>query len=228
MFGNYSVVNGQVWPFLLVEPTRYRFRILNACNSRILRLSFQVDAPDEDALDGDCSGSPTEAKRRVRERVNVTMVGSDGGFLREPANTRHWWQTPAERYDLVIDFSPYAGRNITLHNDGPLELGLPWRCPPNCLPDFGTGPDRFVRFVVGSQANDGMQANTQTRQPRADRKAKAAGSAGRREEEEKHTVDTYGAYEHALVNVDAGATTSLSSPSCARWSVTTTVNCSSG
>ena len=49
-----------------------------------------------------------------------------------------WWQTPAERYSVVIDFSQYAGRNITLHNSGPVELGTPWSCPPNCEPDFNT------------------------------------------------------------------------------------------
>ena len=49
-----------------------------------------------------------------------------------------WWHTPAERYDVVIDFSPFAGLNITLHNSAPVELGLPWTCPPNCEPDFNT------------------------------------------------------------------------------------------
>ena len=32
------VVNGRTWPFLEVEPRRYRFRFLNGCNSRFLIL----------------------------------------------------------------------------------------------------------------------------------------------------------------------------------------------
>jgi FtsP/CotA-like multicopper oxidase with cupredoxin domain len=203
MFANYSVVNGQVWPYLRVEPTRYRFRILNACNSRVLRLFFALDLPNEDALDGDCSGSPTEEKRQARERVNVTMVGSDGGLLREPANTGSFWMTPAERYDLVIDFSPFAGRNVTLHNDGPVELGLPWRCPPNCSPDFGTGPDRWVRFVVGMNTKDKNEGETTGEKRPMETKS---ANVERSEEDEKHTVDVYGSYEHALANADPGAT----------------------
>jgi len=67
-----------------------------------------------------------------------TFFLSAGGFLTQAAPVTEWWQTPAERYSVVIDFSQYAGRNITLHNSGPVELGLPWSCPPNCEPDFNT------------------------------------------------------------------------------------------
>ena len=42
LFGNTMVVNGNTWPALEVEPRRYRFRLLNGCNSRflILKLAF--------------------------------------------------------------------------------------------------------------------------------------------------------------------------------------------
>jgi spore coat protein A len=43
-FGNTIVVNGRTWPFLEVEPRRYRFRFLNGCNSRFLILKI-VDDP---------------------------------------------------------------------------------------------------------------------------------------------------------------------------------------
>jgi FtsP/CotA-like multicopper oxidase with cupredoxin domain len=35
-FGNHIVVNGKTWPFLEVEPRRYRFRLLNGCQSRFV------------------------------------------------------------------------------------------------------------------------------------------------------------------------------------------------
>ena len=65
-----------------------------------------------------------------------------------------WWQTPAERYSVVIDFSQYAGRNITLHNSGPVELGTPWSCPPNCEPDFNTvGEQTKKKQMDGAEAH---------------------------------------------------------------------------
>ena len=37
-WGDTMLVNGTVYPYLDVEPRRYRFRILNACNTRFLSL----------------------------------------------------------------------------------------------------------------------------------------------------------------------------------------------
>lgn len=37
-FGNYALVNGKVWPYLVVKPRKYRFRILNGSNSRSYKL----------------------------------------------------------------------------------------------------------------------------------------------------------------------------------------------
>ena len=54
------VVNGRTWPFLEVEPRRYRFRILNGCNSRFLILRF--DDP----------------------KVEVWQIGNEGGLPAGP------------------------------------------------------------------------------------------------------------------------------------------------
>jgi hypothetical protein len=40
VFGNAILVNGKLFPYLDVEPRRYRFRVLNASNARIYHLSF--------------------------------------------------------------------------------------------------------------------------------------------------------------------------------------------
>lgn len=66
-----------MWPYLDVSPTRYRLRILNACNSRILRLKFLVDRDDESAFDDDCAGN-RPGRQQKREAVSVTIVSSDG------------------------------------------------------------------------------------------------------------------------------------------------------
>ncbi|RMB18091.1 spore coat protein A [Haloplanus aerogenes] len=51
-FGDTAVVNGKVWPRFEVEPRKYRFRVLNGCNSRFInpRL-FEVDG-DNVEVDG--------------------------------------------------------------------------------------------------------------------------------------------------------------------------------
>ena len=53
------LVNGRTWPFLEVEQRRYRFRILNGCNSRFLILKLDNGLP-------------------------FWQIGTEGGFLRAP------------------------------------------------------------------------------------------------------------------------------------------------
>ena len=38
------MVNGTVYPFLVVQPKAYRFRILNASNDRFVNLQLYLDA----------------------------------------------------------------------------------------------------------------------------------------------------------------------------------------
>jgi FtsP/CotA-like multicopper oxidase with cupredoxin domain len=95
-FGNHIVVNGNTWPFLDVEPRRYRLRLLNGCQSRFLKLSF--DDP----------------------KVDVWQIGNDGGFLRAPVQQKELLMAPAERADVIVDFTNVApGRSVTMLNRGP-------------------------------------------------------------------------------------------------------------
>ena len=94
-FGNTMVVNGRTWPYLDVEPRRYRFRILNGCNSRFLIL-------------------------KLSKAVPFWLIGTDGGFLPEPVQLDRLLLGPAERADVIVDFSKFKpGTEITLLNDGP-------------------------------------------------------------------------------------------------------------
>jgi spore coat protein A, manganese oxidase len=63
VFGNIALVNGKVWPYLEVEPRKYRFRILNGSNSRFYNLSLTSKQP-------------------------LTQIGSDGGLLARAGDTR--------------------------------------------------------------------------------------------------------------------------------------------
>jgi spore coat protein A, manganese oxidase len=101
VLGDVILVNGVPWPRLEVANTRYRFRILNASNARRYDL----------ALDPVGGASP------------FVQIGSDGGLLAAPVAHRSIQIAPAERFDVVIDFSHYrVGSQMTLLNraaDGP-------------------------------------------------------------------------------------------------------------
>ncbi|AEM85696.1 multicopper oxidase family protein [Streptomyces violaceusniger] len=93
------VVNGKAYPFLAVEPRRYRLRILNASNARFWRLKFDVLR--------DVLPQPT---------LPFWLIGTDGGF-RPPLPMLNFLISPAERYDLIVDFSQMPmGTNVTLTN----------------------------------------------------------------------------------------------------------------
>jgi spore coat protein A, manganese oxidase len=91
IFGNAILVNGKLFPYLEVEPRRYRFRILNASNARFYHLSFSNDAP-------------------------FHQIGTDQGLLPAPVPLTEVEIAPAERADLVIDFSEHRGAQLVLMN----------------------------------------------------------------------------------------------------------------
>jgi spore coat protein A len=106
-FGNTMVVNGRTWPALPVEPRRYRFRFLNGCNSRFLILKIVADP---------LSPRPAQAA------VPFWQVGADGGFLPEPVQLDQLLAGPAERADVVVDFTDVpVGSDLYLVNEGPDE-----------------------------------------------------------------------------------------------------------
>jgi FtsP/CotA-like multicopper oxidase with cupredoxin domain len=95
VLGDVILVNGAPWPRLEVANTRYRFRILNASNARRYEL----------ALDPAPGGA------------SFTQIGSDGGLLGAPVTHRSIRIAPAERFDVVVDFSRYrVGSQVTLLN----------------------------------------------------------------------------------------------------------------
>jgi FtsP/CotA-like multicopper oxidase with cupredoxin domain len=97
-FGDVMVVNGRTWPYLEVEPRKYRFRLLNGCNSRFLILR----------------GSPS---------LTFQVIAAEQGFLPGgPVDTEELLLAPGERYDVVVDFGGYdVGDEILLENAGPDE-----------------------------------------------------------------------------------------------------------
>jgi len=92
-FGDVMLVNGKVWPYLDVEPRMYRFRILNGSNARILNLD----------------AGP----------LKFWQIGGDGGLFDVPVPIGNMVLAPAERADVLVDFSRFAGGRIVLKNHMP-------------------------------------------------------------------------------------------------------------
>jgi spore coat protein A len=84
------LVNGKIWPFLEVEPRLYRFRVLNGCNARILNL----DIPG----------------------ARMWQIGAEGGLWDKPVPVTRLLLAPAERADVLVDFSRLAGAMVPMKN----------------------------------------------------------------------------------------------------------------
>lgn len=89
--GNTISVNGKLWPHLKVEPRKYRLRFLNGSNERHYNL-------------------------QLSNKASFYQIGTDGGFLPQPNEIKSFNLYPAERMDVIVDFSKYRGESITLTN----------------------------------------------------------------------------------------------------------------
>jgi spore coat protein A len=91
-FGDANLVNGKLFPFLEVEPRKYRFRVLNASNGRFYRLVLS-------------------------NKQSFHQIGTDQGLLAAPVPAQKIVIAPGERLDLIIDFKESAGAKIVLLDD---------------------------------------------------------------------------------------------------------------
>lgn len=102
-YGNTNLVNGAVWPVMDVEPRKYRLRFLNGSNSRFYDLQLDTGA----------------------DPLPFHQIGSDGGLLEAPTIRDQMLMAPAERADVIVDFSSLGPDDeVILRNlgpDGPFE-----------------------------------------------------------------------------------------------------------
>jgi spore coat protein A len=91
MHGDVALVNGVAQPYFRVERRKYRFRIVNGCNARLLQLALSTGQ-------------------------SFTQIGSDGGLLPAPVTRSSLLISPGERFEVVVDFANYGGRQIVLRN----------------------------------------------------------------------------------------------------------------
>jgi spore coat protein A, manganese oxidase len=106
-FGETVCVNGKAAPYLEVEPRKYRFRMVNASNSRFYHLSL---VPTDPA--GKPIGKPVDTPP-------FHQIGTDGGLLPAPVTLHYLIASPGERFDLIVDFTGREGSSFAMVNDAP-------------------------------------------------------------------------------------------------------------
>jgi FtsP/CotA-like multicopper oxidase with cupredoxin domain len=156
-FFNTMVVNGSTWPKLEVAPAKYRFRLLNGCNSRFLNLVLQRIQVKKGKLSG--------------QEMSFYQIGAEQGFLPKVVEIRTGFATPlpgngtmpmrvqgpnkqqallmgpAERADVIVDFSGLAnGTIVQLINTAP---DAPFGGFPDIPADPGT-TGQVMQFVVNT------------------------------------------------------------------------------
>ncbi len=131
--GNAVLINGKLRPFLDVEPRLYRFRVLNAANSRFFALS-------------------------LTDHQSFQQIGTDQGLLAAPVPLTHLLLAPAERADLLVDFSGHAGKHLQLYG-GALEI-MQFRVA--ARPPIRTSPPAGLRTIPPVSESDATVTRTIT------------------------------------------------------------------
>ncbi|KAB2577214.1 Bilirubin oxidase [Lasiodiplodia theobromae] len=121
LWGDVIHVNGQPWPFLKVEPRKYRFRILDTSISRAFQLWLEADGA-------------------LGTKIPFNVIASDAGLLSAPVKTDLLHASIAERWEIVVDFAQFAGKNVTMRNNRNVQAD----------DDFNS-TDKVMRFVVGNK-----------------------------------------------------------------------------
>lgn len=247
-FNDTPLVNGTVYPYVNVEPKKYRLRLLSAGNDRTWNLSLWVASSKNSDTTREANVGPTSATANANlcdgstavsanpaECTEVRMVpfnstqngvsnfpawwysvlkggitfddraggvpdpavrgpamvqiGTEGGFLATPAvinnqpvnfeyNIKNIQVTnvkehalllsPAERADVVVDFSQFAGATLIMYNDGPsaipaADLRLDYYTGDfdntdtggafSTVPGYGPNSRTIMQFRVGTTAN---------------------------------------------------------------------------
>jgi len=125
ILGDKFLVNGQIQPFFNVEPRRYRFRLLDTGPSRFY--SFFL----------------TQLGANLNNVNKFWVIANDGNLLPNPVEVSTVRIGPAERMDIIIDFSQYKGQTIYLENRL-LQFNGQGPVPPNNFPVANAGQNPQV------------------------------------------------------------------------------------
>ena len=132
VFFNVMVVNGVSWPKLEVAQAKYRFRLLNGCNSRFLNLALFVVDPATGRVDPSreipfyvigYEQGPLPNVVKISTGFATALAG-DGNVPAAdqavPDPDQALLMAPAERPDVLVDFSGLPnGTVVRMVNTGP-------------------------------------------------------------------------------------------------------------
>jgi len=107
--GGTMIVNGAIAPFAKVPPGLVRLRLLNAANAQNYELRFS-------------------------DRRTFYVIGSDGGFLAAPVAVTQLTISPAERFEVLVDFA--NGKAVALETGPDEEMGIFGRVAPDGSADY--------------------------------------------------------------------------------------------
>lgn len=129
--GETILVNGTVDAYHSVAPTLYRFRVVNNSNARTYKLALSNDA-------------------------SFTVIGTDGGLIEKPVSVKSCFLSPAERLDILVDFSTYqSGTEITLKS-----ISFPYDGPQSSSSVIEGAELNILRFDVSTSGTSGAQIPT--------------------------------------------------------------------
>ncbi len=150
-FADTTMVNGQPYPVLNVTEGTFRLRLLNASQARFWHLNIYEESGN--------SGEPNLS----RPGPAMYQFGSEGGFLpdvaihpngipcpldlvgdptgntADPTRPFNLLLAPAERADVLVDFTGFGGKSLILYSDAPAPF--PGGDPRN---DYYTGDPNFT------------------------------------------------------------------------------------
>lgn len=177
--GDTAVVNGAVWPYLDVEPRRYRFRCINQSNGR----TFNFRLSNE-------SGTTVPT---------LYQTGAGHGFFESVVpigpdrDLDSLLLSPFERADIVVDFSQHAGETFTVTNDAE-------------FPFEGENEGSELGELLQIRVSETNKGETDTSAGPTDLKLpNTSGLNDQPVKETRHmslnmTVDKYGLHKHLLNN----------------------------
>ena len=144
----FSMVNGALQPFVDVEPRRYRLRV--HCGAAFALYNLKLARTDSD--------DPRVAAAASTPAVPLLQVGTESGLLPQSVERQQVLLGPAERADLIVDFSAYAGQKLVLASVDPRDktrsvLGLPAQTPPTLNGDSVVNRV-FLQFRVGTASTE--------------------------------------------------------------------------
>jgi len=215
-FGDVILVNGLAWPRQAVEQRKYRFRILNASDSRFYALKIQRQT----------GSSPSTA---TGPTLPLMVIGTELGLLNQPALAQ--WHTPplpdgtgnginqadtlligpGERYDVIVDFSNVpVGTRLLLWNDaatpftGQVPDGVDYVAPTPGLTDRVMAFDVIQRNRTIPNASVELGTPLRTFQTSPLPPATASGAAATRKILMYEGTDSFGRLQTMLGTLEDG------------------------